>query len=194
MSRTYWFVYTFILPIFRLLFPYTIVGRENIPEGGVMVCPNHAHALDPVFVCAGLGKKVRIHTMAKKEAIDHPLAGWFLTALGGYGVDRGNVDLQVIKDTLRFLKDGDKVVLFPEGTRVEYHGQVLAKSGAAVLALKAGVPVIPVYCGGKKKLFCRTTVVFGEPYYLQTESRRPTSEEYQQLAEDILRRAYALGE
>jgi len=193
MSRTYWFVYTFLLPIFRLLFPTTILGRENIPEGGALICPNHAHALDPVFVCDGLGKQP-IRIMAKKELIEKPVVGRFLSALGGYAVDRGNVDLQVIKDTLRFLKAGDKVILFPEGTRVQRQGEVPAKSGAAVLAMKAGVPVVPVYCGGKKKLFRRVTLVFGQPYYLQTESRRPTSEEYQQLAEEILRKAYALGE
>ena len=193
MSRTYWFVYTFILPIFRLLFPTTILGRENIPEGGALICPNHAHALDPVFVCDGLGKR-SIRIMAKKEVIEHPLAGRFLSALGGYAVDRGTVDLKVIKETLRFLKDGDKVVLFPEGTRVKQYGEVPAKSGAAVLALKAGVPVVPVYCGGKKKLFHRTTVIFGKPYYLKTGNKRPTSEEYQQLAEELLQKAYALGE
>ena len=63
-----------------------------------------------------------------------------------------------------------------------------------LLSTWAGVPIIPVYCGGKRKFLRRTTVVFGEPYTPVIAGRRPTQEENRQVAEELLERIYALAE
>ena len=75
-----------------------------------------------------------------------------------------------------------------EGKKVEPH------SGAVVMAARANVPVMPVYVGKKKRLFRKTDVVFGEPYQLEFEGRKPTHEESQRMTEELMARICALGE
>ena len=70
----------------------------------------------------------------------------------------------------------------------------LPEGGVVVMATRTGTPLVPVYCGGKRKFLRRTSVVFGEPYVPEIAGRRPTQEENQAAAAEILRRAYALGE
>ena len=62
------------------------------------------------------------------------------------------------------------------------------------MACRTGVPIIPIYCGGKKKLFQKQTIVFGQPYTPVIAGRRPTPEENQQSAEEVMRRIYAMSE
>ena len=193
MNRFYQVMYTLFKPLFCLLFPVEVKGREQVPAGGALICPNHAHALDPVIVCVGLGKRDRIHLMAKQQLLRIPVLGAFLRALGAYGVDRGHSDIQSIKESIRFLKEGDKLIIFPEGTRVEKEGDARAKGGVAMLAARTGTPLVPVYCGGKKRLFHKTTLIFGAPYQPVIEGKRSTPEENQKIADEVLRRAYALG-
>ena len=76
---------------------------------------------------------------------------------------------------------------------MDHQGEVEAKGGVTVMAARTGVPMIPIYCGGKHKLFRRTTVVFGEPYYPVIAGRRPTAEENQRSAEEIMDRIYSLS-
>jgi len=99
-----------------------------------------------------------------------------------------------MKTAMKCLQDGGKLLVFPEGTRVERHGQVEAKGGVVLIANRTGVPMVPVFCGGKKKLFRRTTVVFGEPYRPSFAGRRPTAEEMQQAANELMERVYAMKE
>ena len=95
---------------------------------------------------------------------------------------------------MKHLQDGGRLLVFPEGTRVERHGEVEAKGGVALIAPRTGAPMIPVYCGGKKKLFRRNTVVFGDPFFPVFAARRPTSEELQRAADELMDRVYAMKE
>ena len=99
-----------------------------------------------------------------------------------------------MKTAMKALADGRRLMVFPEGTRVEHRGDADAKGGVTVMATRTGTPMVPVYCGGKHKLFRRTMVVFGEPYRPAIAGRRPTPEENQQAASEILSRIYALAE
>ena len=63
-----------------------------------------------------------------------------------------------------------------------------------MLAIRTGVPMVPIYCGGKKKLFHRGTIVFGAPYSPVIAGRRPTPEENRDIAEELMRRIYSLKE
>ena len=92
------------------------------------------------------------------------------------------------------LKEGDKLLLFPEGTRVRGDEDVEAKVGAALFATRTGVPLLPVYIQRKKRRFRRNTVVIGEPYYPEYEGRKPSEEELQTMARDLMGRVKALGE
>ena len=196
MRHWYTFVYCVIYPFFNLCHPSRAIGLENLPEGGALICPNHTKASDPFFVVFALGLKNRVMAMAKAEILRIPVIGWILGKVGVFGVERGKADVGAIKTAMKSLKGGERLLMFPEGTRVkegeeENHE---AKNGAAMLALRTGVPIVPVYIPREKNWFRATPVVFGEPYYPQTAGRKATPEEYDSISAELIKRIYALSE
>ncbi len=194
MNRFYRGAHLFFYPAFKVLFPFRVHGLENLPKDRAFIlCPNHANAADPFLVCLSIPRDIPIRIMAKKELMDTPLLGKFLSALGAFGVDRGHSDISALKTAIKSLKDGENLLVFPEGTRVAYPGELRAKGGVSMIALRTGAVLVPVYAGKRKKLFRRTEIVFGEPYEPKTETRHGTAEEYQAFSDEVLRRAYELG-
>ncbi len=187
-------LYRVIWPFFNLFHPCRAIGRENIPQGGAVVCGNHQRANDPFFIVFAFGRHQQLNIMAKAELMKIPVIGFLLKKAGIFGVDRGKSDVAAIKHALRCLKDGHKLLLFPEGTRVKEGEDVSAKTGAAMLALRAGVPIIPVWLPARRRWFRRTDVVIGEPYYPEIEGRRPSAEDYERVTEEMMRRIQALKE
>lgn len=157
----------------RLLFPMRVVGLENVPEGGALLCANHASGWDPVLIAVALPNDSRLSFMAKDQLFKIPVLGWLIAKLGAFPVRRGGSDLTAMKTAMKALNDGRRLMVFPEGTRVEHQGEVEAKGGVTVMATRTGAPMIPIYCGGKHKFLRRTTIVFGEPYYPVIAGRRP---------------------
>ncbi len=194
MNRFFHYVYILLRPLIWLLMPFRAVGRENVPEGGALLCANHASGWDPILIALALPNDSRIAFMAKEELFRNGLLRWLLKKLGGFPVNRGGNDLSAMKTALKALNDGRRLMVFPEGTRVEKQGDTDAKGGITMMATRTGVPIVPIYCGGKKKLFHRYSVIFGEPYMPQIEGRRPTQEENHQIAEEVLRRIYSMSE
>ena len=194
MDAWFHFLYGVIWPFFNLFRPIRAVGREHIPEGPAVICPNHTTAGDPFYVVFAFGWRWPMRAMAKASILAVPFVGWILGKAGVFGVDRGAADLKAVKTALRFLKEGDKLLMFPEGTRVHQGEDAQAKAGAALFATRAGVPLLPVYIQGKKRLFRRNTVVIGEPYYPRYAGRKPTAEELQSIAQDLMDRVRRLGE
>ncbi len=193
MNRFYRFAYLLAWPFFRLLCPFRLVGLENLPEGAAVLCANHSSAVDPILIALSLPRDVNLAIMAKDQLFHIPLLGPILRALGVFPVKRGLSDMTAIKTALKCLADGKRLLVFPEGTRVEHQGDVEAKGGAAMLAARTGVPMVPIYCGGRHKLFRRTSIVIGEAYIPEVSSRRPTPEENHQAAQEIMRRVYAMS-
>lgn len=194
MDRYYRLIYAVVWPFFNMLYPVKAVGRENIPEGAALICPNHTSAIDPLFVVFAFQRKHIMRVMSKKEVMSWPVIGWLLKKAGVFGVDRGAADITAVKTALRHLKEGRKLLLFPEGTRVAEGESVEAKTGAAMFSTRAGVPIVPVYITGKKRLFRRNLVVIGQPYQPQVAGRKGTSEEYHAIADDLMERIRVLGE
>ena len=194
LDRWYHLLYAVIWPFFNLFRPIRVVGRENIPEGPAVICPNHTTIGDPFYVVFAFGWKYPMRAMAKIQIMRVPFIGWILSKAGVFGVDRGNADLKAVKLALKFLKDGDKLLMFPEGTRVHEGEDVEAKTGASLFATRTGAPLLPVYVQVKKRLFRRNTVVIGEPYHPTFEGRRPTPSELQTIAADVMERVRRLGE
>lgn len=194
MNRFYRVVYAFIAPLIRLFFPHRAVGLENLPEGGALLCANHVSGWDPFLIAVALPIDSRLTVMAKDQLFHIPVVGWFLRSAGVFPVKRGGNDLAAMKTAIRSLSGGNRLLVFPEGTRVNGESGGEAKGGVTVMAARTGVPMVPVYCGPRHKFLRRTTVVFGEPYTPVIAGRRPTAEENRQAAEEILRRIYALSE
>ena len=194
MNRFFHIAYLFVKPIIAILFPHRVVGLENLPEGGALLCANHASGWDPVLIAVCLPNDSRLSFMGKDSLFRIPVLGWVIRQLGAFPVKRGGNDLVAMKTAMKALTDGRRLLVFPEGTRVAHQGDTEAKGGVTVMATRTGTPMIPIYCGDKHKLFRRTTVVFGEPYCPVIAGRRPTPEENHQAAEEILSRIYAMAE
>lgn len=196
MKYMYLLLYCIVFPFFNLVHPGRFLGRENIPEGGVLVCPNHTSLSDPLFMLYAFPLKYRLRAMAKEELMHVPVVGWLLNRAGVFGVSRGKADVGAIKLAMKVLKDGERLLIFPEGTRIKRsegeEGE--AKSGAAMLSIRCGVPILPVYIPEKKNWFHRTTVVIGEPYMPTVASKKGTQEEYEAITADLMARINALGE
>lgn len=191
-----WFrlLYTVIWPFFNLFRPIRVLGREHVPAGPAVVCPNHTSLGDPFYVVFAFGRIYPMRAMAKIQIMRFPLVGWILGKAGVFGVDRGHADMRAVKTALKCLKDGNKLLMFPEGTRVHQGEDVAAKTGAAMFATRTGVPLLPVYVQAKKKLFSRNVVVIGRPFYPTFEGRKPTPDELDAITEDLMGRIRTLGE
>ena len=180
--------------IFFIVYRIRIKGTENIPEGAAVVCGNHTAQHDPIFVICAFGVKQRLIPLSKVENKGKPGLGWALRKLGVIFVDRGAGDLGAIKRSMQVLKNGGKLLIFPEGTRVKEGRTVDVKNGAAMLACRNGARVVPVFITkGSKRLFSRVDVVIGEPYYIRSEGR-PTGEFLDAQTKALMEKIFALGD
>lgn len=194
MKIVYTILWCLIWPFFNLVHPCRAIGRENVPEGAALLCPNHTRLTDPLFVVFAMGLKTKPQVMAKAEFMRMPVVGWLLSKAGVFAVDRGKSDVAAVKRAIKCLKDGDKLLVFPEGTRSKDGEMGEAKTGVAMFATRTGSPIVPIYIPAEKKWFRRTPVVFGEPFTPRVAGRKGTSEEYEAVAGNLMDRIAALKE
>lgn len=199
LNNFYVVVITVVRAFCKLVFPYTVEGLEELPQERVLLCPNHASNWDPVLLASALPTNYRCHFMGKEELFQNPLLNWLFRKIGGFPVSRGNSDIQSVKTAIQILKRDDNLMIFPEGTVVRNGiGYVdglpaHAKAGVAMIGIRTGAKLVPVYCGGPKKPFRKTRIVFGKPIEPVYSGRNGTADEMQQIADQILKEAYALG-
>ena len=174
--------------LLKLMYPVKITGQERVPEGAAIVCANHSHFIDPAIVAVACGKAHQLYFMAKAELFQRSAAGWLLRKFGAFPVQRGETDLGAVRTVMRLLKGGYKVLIFPEGTRVQEADAVAAKTGAVRFASKLNVPIVPVYVPRHKRLFRAMHVSIGEPYYIDEAAAAA----YQAASAELMRRIEAL--
>lgn len=187
-------IYWPVLIVMSLLHFPRFSGRENVPAGGAIICPNHSGLADPIWVVLAMHDRKMPFFMAKKQIMDVPVLGGFLRWFGAFPVDRGNADLGAIKRSLTILKSGEKLLMFPEGTRVKKNKKSEPKSGAVLLAHRADVPILPVYITPNRKPFQPIRVIIGEPCKPEFESKRPSNEELDAETQKLMKTIYQLGE
>ena len=159
-------MYNFLLKIvgfyYKIFFRAKFYGIKNIPlTGGLLFCANHLSNNDPVIVATHIPRKLGF--MAKKELFKVPVISSVVKWAGAFPVDRSTSDIRAVKVALTILKNGSPLMIFPEGRRNKKFAANGIKPGAAVIAAKAEVPILPVYIKGKYKLFGKTEVYFGKP-------------------------------
>ena len=154
------------LPI-RMLFPTKIIGKKNIPKGACILSSNHTSNMDAVVFAVKTWEKK--YYLAKKELFENKLFGFFLKKVGGIKIDRQANDVTAIKNCLKVLKDNKKLFIFPEGTRVHNENMELGqvKHGVAMFAIKAKVPVVPIFILRQPKIFRRNKIFIGQPLTLE---------------------------
>jgi 1-acyl-sn-glycerol-3-phosphate acyltransferase len=149
--RTRAVIATFLSGVMRLLFGYRVKGLENIPETGPFILiSNHIANADPVLTQIGL--KRNCHFFVKKEAFEIPVIGRFAAWTGGFPVDRGTADRWAIKRGLAALEQGIGVGIYPEGTRSVNFGLQKGFSGAGMIALMSGAPIVPSVITGSERM------------------------------------------
>jgi 1-acyl-sn-glycerol-3-phosphate acyltransferase len=155
----------------RLLYRIEIVGR--VPPGPVIVAANHESLLDPPLLA--LAADQPLHFLAKVELWRHRPGAWLMDGLGGIPIRRDRRDLGSVGRAEELLREGESVALFPEGT---VRGGTWTR-GAARLALRTGVPIVPVRIVGTKRALSRGRIAFpkirivvGEP--IPVEPTKPT--------------------
>jgi 1-acyl-sn-glycerol-3-phosphate acyltransferase len=148
-----------------------VIGKHNIPKtGAFLLAPIHRSNIDTPLAAAVTARRMRF--MGKDSIWKFKPIGWIISSLGAFPVTRGSADREALKRCIAVLEAGEPLVLFPEGTRQS--GPVVQPlfDGAAYVAVKAGVPIIPVGIGGSegvmpkgsKMIYPRKCViVIGEP-------------------------------
>ena len=159
-------------PYYDLVYPVKVEGLENLPaEGGCIVCANHISARDPFYLAVRVRNRC-LHFMAKAELFRFKPVAWFMRGLMAFPVDRGHNDLNAVRTALKLVADGHILGVFPQGTRSRDNTPTPMHTGVALIALRSGKPVIPVYIGGPYRLFRRTPMRFGKPVELSDLGRR----------------------
>src|SRR6187200_3707086 len=155
-------------PVLKVAFRLRATDREHVPDGGCVVAANHWSNLDPWPLGIPLFPRRFLRFMAKKELFWPPL-GWIVRAGGGFRVDRGKRDQQAIDTAIALCREGHAVVMFPEGTRrskgLRKRHEARWHTGAARIALEAGVPLVPAGIVGTDRLkrFGPLRVAYGAP-------------------------------
>lgn len=129
------------------MFQVRCLGHEHVPAaGGVLICSNHQSYLDPILV--GLGFARRCNYLARDTLFRFGPFGWLIDFVDAIPVDREGRGIRGLKETLKRLKRGEMVLIFPEGTR-SLDGNISAlKPGFLVLARRSEVPLLPVALDG----------------------------------------------
>ena len=163
-----------LVPVFRGLWRLTVRGKDNIPvTGGAIFCPNHSSVIDSFMLPAVLPR--RITFVGKAEYMDSWKTKHLFPALGMIPIDRGggNAAERALNTAARVIDDGEFFGIYPEGTRARDGKLHRGRTGAARLALRTGVPIIPVGMVGTREIqppdakmprpFKRAEVRFGRP-------------------------------
>ena len=178
----------FVHPILR------VTGREQLPAGRCVICPNHSALTDPIWLLFALHEPTMTAVMAKKQLSKVPLIGPLLGWLGVIYVDRGAADVNAIKASLRVLRDDKRLIIFPEGTRVKPGKEVTPHTGAAMLAARSDAPLVPVYVTRQKRFLSPIDVHFGAPFQVKMLGAKATSPELQSATDELMEKIYALEE
>ena len=154
-----------------LFYRVRLVGRERLPRGGYVLAASHRSMMDIPFAAWITPRRLRY--MGKASLFDVPVLGKVFTVLGGFPVQRDGSDRKALRESIAMLQNDEILLVYPEGTR--QHGPKIQplQPGAAYLALRAGVPIVPLGIAGTEEIlrtrkspiprFHTVAMVIGEP-------------------------------
>lgn len=199
MNFWYWLGHSLSKLVAKVLCSFRVQdgGRlENLPEG-LLIVSNHVSFLDPPFI--GGAFREPIYYFARKTLFDHPVANFIYTRVNAIPVNQEKPELSSLKLVIQLLKDGQKVLIFPEGERT-LDGQLKTEGepGVGMIVCKAGVPVLPVRLFGPEKALPRgsgklkrhpVTLAVGEQIVLDdlvNDASLSSKDRYQAIANRIM--------
>jgi 1-acyl-sn-glycerol-3-phosphate acyltransferase len=161
---------------------FEVVGKEHLPlEGPLILASNHLNNADPPMIALAIRPRYPMF-MAKREMIRWPILGPAFRLFGAFPVRRGEADLSALRAATEVIQGGALLVMFPEGTRSRTGGLTKGHPGTALIALRTGVPVLPVAITGSEHLgwpwiflkplsVAHIKVVIGEPFLVPAVER-----------------------
>lgn len=180
-------IVVFFVEVFcRITFRVKRIGKENVPKtGAYIMCANHTSNWDAPILVSCTPRKM--HVMAKAELFKNKFIHWFGKKCCVFPVKRGGMDIESMKHSLKVLKDGEILMLFPEGTRNGMSKNGKAQNGAAFMALRTGVPVIPVGIQGEMKPFHKVILNYGKLLdFSEYKTNKPEKDVLEKVSKEIM--------
>ncbi len=175
------------MKLVRFVYPYRVYGNKRVPDGPCVFVGNHYRIWDIIYP-GGLTWE-GIHFLAKKSLADNKIFGIFCRACKIIAVNRDGNDVRSAITAIKCLKHGDKVSLYPEGTRNKVGAEILPFfSGASMFAVKAKVPIVPVTLYKKPRPFHVCHVIVGDPVELSEFYGVKLTEEVLKEADEKMKR------
>jgi len=197
MNPLYFLVWITSRMIFSLFYDIKISGVENLPDSGCILASNHASFFDPPAIGSSLPNP--IYYLARKSLWNNPIIKWGFDRLNCIPVDQEKPDMTGLKRMIQVVRDGNAVIMFPEGTRT-HDGQLRpAQPGIGMVVAKTGAPVVPIRIygtfeafprTGKLRLFVPMRLMIGKP--LTFPPVKSSRENYQMISEKIMEAITAL--
>jgi len=195
MTLVYCIFYNLAKVLAKTLFRMRVVhpGRM-IEEGPLILAVNHSSYFDPPL--AGICSKRAVYYLARKSLLKWPFFGPLFPDMNVIPVERDGNDMSALREVIKKVKEGNGIVLFPEGTRSKDGNLQKAKAGIGLVIAKTGAPVLPMRIFGayeafpknsKRMRFTKITVVIGDPiYFTKEEISNSSRETYQKLSDRVM--------
>lgn len=169
----------------KIYYRVEIKGLENVPkEGPIIFCGNHRTYLDPPLIVCTAKRDMRF--LAKEELAKNPFLNFLGWAFEAIHVKRDEKDVTAIKESLKALKNGQCIALFPEGTRNGLKKGEKVKDGAAFFAVRSGAKVVPCGIKGGTKENRKVTITYGKPLDYSQYKRNKDKTILDQITEEIM--------
>jgi 1-acyl-sn-glycerol-3-phosphate acyltransferase len=184
-----------IVEIFcRVFWRVTVTGKEHVPAGPFVLAPVHRSYVDTLF--CGCVTRRRVRFMGKDSLWKYRWSGRFVSSLGAFAVHRGMPDREALRACEDAIRNGEPVVIYPEGERKAGPTVLPLRDGAAFVAARTGVPILPVGIGGSEWAMpkgarflhpVKVAIVIGPPLPAptRTDGARVPRRQVTQLSDDL---------
>ena len=175
-----------LIPLSRVFRPFRYYGNKKVKDGAYVYVCNHYSIFDCIYPAWTTWEIM--HFIAKRENFETPVIGTLARSVRAICANRDGNDVRAILDSMKCLKNGEKICIFPEGTRNKTDEEMLPfHHGAAMLSIKTKSPIIPMMIYKRPRWFRRTHVLIGEPMEFSEYYGKKISEEEIAAADERLR-------
>ena len=174
-----------LLPLARIFRPYRFYGQKKVKDGAFVYVCNHYSIFDPVYAASTTWEI--IHFIAKRENFETPILGSVARSIKAICANRDGNDVRAMLDSMKCLKNGEKICIYPEGTRNKTSEPMLPfHHGAAVMSIKTKAPIIPMVIYKKPRWFRMTHILIGDPLeFSEYYGKKMTEEEMASVDERL---------